>query len=477
MSRPAAKWSTAFNRFGLGARAQDALAAGDPREAVEAELSASGAGRMHDADLPTGVQAFKIYFDFTTAQAERRANADAMRAAAVAMPAPNEPTPPPPAAAMAMMDAKAPKPVDVAFLAEAKARAEAALAAPVGYVERLVAFWSNHFCISTTKGMAEKASAGAFEREAIRPFVLGRFADMLKAVERHPTMLAYLDNAQSVGPGSAVGRRNKRGLNENLAREILELHTLGVDGGYSQADVTEFARILTGWRFAGREGGLGAPGAFVFDVRAHEPGVRALLGRSYGEDGVAQGEAALDDLAHSPATARHIATQLARAFVADAPPPAIVTRLARTFSRTGGDLGALARALVADDDVWSAPATKLRDPWQMMIAAHRALRLDVSKPERLVSALNVLGMPLWSPGGPNGFPDQADAWGSPEGIKTRVEIAAGLARLVKDAPPPSDLIARVLPDASEFTRQTVLRAESPAQAYALLILSPEFQRR
>ena len=162
----------------------------------------------------------------------------------------------PPAAAMAMMDAKAPKPVDKWRSSPRPRRARRRrLAAPVGYVERLVAFWSNHFCVSTAKGMAESASAGAFEREAIRPFVLGRFADMLKAVERHPAMLAYLDNAQSVGPGSPRGRRAKRGLNENLAREILELHTLGVDGGYSQADVTEFARILTGWTFAGREGG------------------------------------------------------------------------------------------------------------------------------------------------------------------------------------------------------------------------------
>ena len=307
--------------------------------------------------------------------------------------------------------------------------------------------------------------------------MLGRFADMLKAVERHPTMLAFLDNAQSVGPDSPVGQRSKRGLNENLAREILELHTLGVDGGYSQADVTEFARILTGWMFAGRQGGIGEPGAFVFNVQAHEPGARALLGRSYGEDGVAQGQAALDDLARAPATARHIAAKLARAFVADVAPPAVAARLAQTFSRTDGDLGAVARALLADDDAWSAPPTKLRDPWQMMMAAYRALNLRDEKPERLLSALNVLGMPLWSPGGPNGFPDAADAWGSPEGIKTRVEIAAGLARRVKDAPPPRDLLARVLPDAGEWTRQTVLRAESPAQAYALLILSPEFQRR
>ncbi len=480
MSRPAAKWSTALSRFGFGARAEDAPARGDPREAIEAELGAPGAGQLRDPNLPTGAEALRIFYDYAAAQAEARAREAALRMASVAMPAPNESTPA--AADVPQMDpmtvmSKPSNPVAETYLAEASARIAAACAPPVGFVERLVAFWSNHFCVSTAKGLNVRVSAGAFEREAIRPFVLGPFADMLKAVERHPTMLLYLDNAQSVGPSSPAGMRNQRGLNENLARETLELHTLGVDGGYAQADVTELARVLTGWTVVGREGKLGPPGSFLFNARAHEDGERTLLGRGYAQTGVQQGEAALDDLARSPATARHIAAKFARAFVADAPPEGLTARLAASFERTGGDLGALARALLADEDAWSAPATKLRDPWQMMIAAYRALRLDSSKPNRILTSLSVLGMPLWSPGGPNGFPDAADAWLTPEGIKTRVEIAAGLGRMAKDAAPPSELIARVLPDASDTTREAVLRAESRPQAYALLILAPEFQRR
>jgi uncharacterized protein (DUF1800 family) len=255
------------------------------------------------------------------------------------------------------------------------------------------------------------------------------------------------------------------------------LHTLGVDGGYSQTDVTELAAALTGWTVVGREGKLGAPGSFVFNVNAHEGGARSLLGLSYPQAGLAQGEAALADLARAPATARHIATKLARAFVADVPPPSLVARLTQVFEEAGGDLGALARTLIADEDAWGAPPTKLRNPWEMMIAAYRALELDSAKPNRILNSLSMLGMPLWSPGGPNGFPDSTDAWASPEGIKTRVEIAAGLGRIAKDAPPPRELIERVLPDASDLTRDTLLRAESRPQAYALLILSPEFQRR
>jgi uncharacterized protein (DUF1800 family) len=470
------KWSTALTRFGLGARGSQPPPAGDPREAIRAELDAHGAGRIDDAGLPTGEQALEKLYAYSAEQAEARARADALRGASEAMPAPavaaamitppEAPKPPAP-----------PNPVAETFAAEALARFGAAFAAPVGYVERLVAFWSNHFCVSAAKGQNVRILAGAFEREAIRPFVLGRFADMLNAVERHPAMLHYLDNAQSVGPESPAGRNGRRGLNENLAREILELHTLGVDGGYAQADVTEFARALTGWTVVGQDGRLGPPGAFVFDVNAHEAGARALLGRSYDEPGYAQARAALDDLARAPATARHIGAKFARAFVADKPPPALVARLTETFSETGGDLRALARTLIEDEAAWSEPPAKLRDPYEMLIAAHRALEIDVRPPQRSLHLLSLLGMPLWTPDGPNGFPDASDAWASPEGLKARLQVATALAKLVKEAPAPAELLARTLPDASEETRQAVLRAESRAQAYALLIMAPEFQRR
>ncbi len=453
MSVPTAKWSTAFARFGLGALGKAGPRAGDPREALEAELEAPGAGAIAGPGLKSGAEAMATFLELSAegSQAQK-----------------GEPNP--------KMEAK-PSPIAAIFHEEASARIASACAVEIGFVERLVAFWSNHFCVSAAKGLSVRAVAGAYEREAIRPHVLRRFADMLQAAERHPAMLAYLDNVQSIGPSSRQGQRAAKGLNENFGREILELHTLGVDGGYAQGDVTELARALTGWTVVGRDGKLGAPGDFAFDANAHEGGARTLLGRPYPQEGLAQGEAALTDLARAPATARHIATKFARAFVADAPPAGLVARLTDVFVNTQGDLGALARALIADEEAWSAPATKMRDPWQMMIAAWRALGLDPSQPNRILSSMTLLGMPLWSPGGPNGFPDSADAWASPEGIKTRVQIAAGLGRIAKDAPAPRELIDRVLPDAAEMTRETVLRAETRPQAYALMILSPEFQRR
>src|SRR6185295_7953659 len=250
----------------------------------------------------------------------------------------------------------APQPPNViqkTFRTEALARIQRAVIADCGFVERLVAFWSNHFCISAGKGGLARMWAGSFEREAIRPFVFGRFADMLKAVEQHPAMLFFLDNQQSLGPDSRAGINRNRGLNENLAREIMELHTLGVDGGYTQDDVTSLARVITGWTYAGRLGQLGTPGSFVFNANAHQPGAQRVLGKIYDQSGVAQGEAVLADIARHPSTAKFIATKFARHFVADDPPPALVTRLADAFGNSDGDLKALATALLDSDEAWN----------------------------------------------------------------------------------------------------------------------------
>ena len=259
----------------------------------------------------------------------------------------------------------APQPLNViqkTFRAEALARLQRATLVECGFTERLVVFWSNHFCISASKGELARIWAGAFEREAIRPHVLGRFADMLKAVEQHPAMLFFLDNQQSLEPDSRAGQNRKRGLNENLAREIMELHTLGVGGGYTQEDVTSLARIITGWTFAGRQGQLGPPGSFVFNANAHQPGPQMLLGKTYEPAGLAQGEAALADIARHPSTANFVATKFVRHFVADDPPPALVARLRDVFIKTDGDLKALAAALVDSDEAWKAPLTKMRSP-------------------------------------------------------------------------------------------------------------------
>src|SRR3981081_1016985 len=238
-----------------------------------------------------------------------------------------------------------------------------------GSHEARVAFWSNHFCISANKGELARMWAGSFEREAIRPHVLGRFGDMLKAVEQHPAMLFFLDNQQSLGPESRAGQNRKRGLNENLAREIMELHTLGVGGGYSQEDVTSLARIITGWTFAGRQGQLGTPGNFVFNANAHQPGPQRLLGKTYEAGGLGQGEAALADIARHPSTAKFIATKFVRHFVADDPPPALVARLQDVFRKSDGDLKAMTTALLDSDEAWQGPLRQGARPYEVLGAS------------------------------------------------------------------------------------------------------------
>jgi uncharacterized protein (DUF1800 family) len=364
------------------------------------------------------------------------------------------------------------------FRAEALARLQRATLAECGFAERLVAFWSNHFCISANKGGLARMWAGSFEREAIRPHVLGRFGDMLKAVEQHPAMLFFLDNQQSLGPDSRAGQNRNRGLNENLAREIMELHTLGVGGGYTQDDVTALARVITGWTFAGRQGQLGDPGSFVFNANAHQPGPQHVMGKIYEANGVAQGEAVFADIARHPSTAKFVATKFARHFVADDPPPALVAQLQDTFTKTDGDLMALTNTLVDSDEAWQAPLTKVRSPYEFLVATGRLMARIPEDPGRYLNGLNMLGQPLWSPAGPNGFPDTNAAWAAPEGMKLRLDIAAQIASRLAEGVDPRDLLELAAADAaSEETRRTIERAESRQQALALLLMSPEFQRR
>jgi uncharacterized protein (DUF1800 family) len=387
-----------------------------------------------------------------------------------------------PGATMAPNAAKPPpQPLNViqkTFRAEALARLQRSVLADCGFTERLVAFWSNHFCISANKGELARMWAGSFEREAIRPHVLGRFADMLKAVEQHPAMLFFLDNQQSLGPDSRAGQNRKRGLNENLAREIMELHTLGVGGGYTQEDVTSLARIITGWTFAGRQGQLGAPGSFVFNANAHQPSPQALLGKIYEASGVAQGEAALADIARHPSTAKFIAGKFARHFVADDPPPALVARLQDAFTKTDGDLKALASVLVDSDEAWKAPLSKIRSPYEFLVAAGRLQARVPDDPGFYLNGLNALGQPLWAPAGPNGFPDTNAAWAAPEGMKLRLDLAAQIGARIGNNIDPRDLLELAVADAASVeTRRTIEHAESRQQALALLLMSPEFQRR
>ncbi len=457
----------ALNRFGLGGRAAAAVylagASGDPRGFVKAELEA---GKVMDLPgKPLQPSAKLLQALYLEQQALKEARAAAPPPAAMD---PNAPKPPPP-----------PNVAQDTYRDEALARFQQSVRVPCGILERLSAFWANHFAVSAFKSPFVRITAGAFEREAIRPFILGRFADMVRAVEQHPTMLHYLDNEFSAGPQSQVVRNNpKRGLNENLAREIMELHTLGVNGGYSQTDVTTLAKIITGWTYAGPDGRIAAPGQFGFMAPWHEPGPQTLLGRVFDQPGLQQGAAALDMLATHPATAKFIATKLVRHFVADDPPPALVERLAKIFRDTGGDLGSVTRALLAADEAWTLPLTKMRSPRDFILATLRLIGRAPEEPNRTLGGLNLLGEPLWSPSGPNGFPDTNGAWGAPEQLKLRLDIASQVAQQLRDPPNPKDLLEETFgPAASETTRDAVARAESKQQGFALLLMSPEMQRR
>ncbi len=361
-----------------------------------------------------------------------------------------------------------------AYQADAAARTRAAIESDRPFVERLIQFWSNHFTVSALKPVIIGV-VGPYEAEAIRPHVTGRFADMLKAVVRHPAMLGYLDNLTSIGPNSRAGRRRDAGLNENLAREILELHTLGVDGGYTQDDVRAFAAMLTGWsigRLRDRR-----PGAFMFHARAHEPGDKMLLGVRYGEAGEGEAEAALDALARHPATGRHVATKLVRHFVADDPPAAAVEHIANVFLSSGGDLRMVADALVDLPDAWREPLPKVRTPNDMVIAALRALDVPVED-DKLVGSLHLLGQAPFRADSPAGWPDTADRWLAPESLMRRTDWAVAVGDRVGRAIDPRILAERSIgPVASDSTNFLINGAPSAAEGVAMTLLSPEFQRR
>ena len=488
----------ALHRFGFGPCLRrdnyslDAIST-DPGGALLADLERPNGGQLA-VDLPSSAEAARVVSDFRAEQRARqklalRATKDAAAGAAESgmsdvahIPATAMTAGPQP------LDGKTPPLPQHIVRNEAAARFGAAVDSEIGFVERLVWFWSNHFCISADKDIA---MAGAYEREAIRPYVLCRFSDMLNAVESHPAMLFYLDNVRSMGATSIDGINRDKGLNENLAREILELHTLGVRSGYSQADVTSFANVLTGWsRIDPAEPDHG--GEFVFNKRLHEPGEKVVLAKSYADDGVAQGRAVLADLARHRSTAQHIAFKLARHFVADDPPPALVAKLAKTFDASGGNLTELAKTLVTAEESWAPQRTKLKPPSEWIVATLRIAkaapassgsvidlrgplsdRLDIG---RLMNFQAALGQPLWRPPAPNGWPDIEAAW--IDGVPRRLGIANEIANRARpNADPLESLEGSLGPLASAETRQTIARAESRTQAFALLMMTPESLRR
>lgn len=453
----------AANRFGLGARPGELAAIGDdPRAALLKQLE--GPGQAPQGALVSTAQILEQFFELRELRRTAR----------------EKPTP---SAAAADPGAKVRQTVLPHYLAQASAKIRLAATTNQSFRERLVSFWSNHFAVSVDK-IACLGIAGSFENEAIRPHVTGRFSDLLVAVERHPAMILYLDNQASIGPNSVASRRaqgiRQVGINENLAREILELHTLGVDGGYAQQDVGEFARVITGWSVGGGQGRLaaGKPGTFVFRENAHEPGARIVLGKRYAEGGIDQGMAVLRNLAVHPATARHLSAKLARHFIADEVSPGIVERLSRTWIASDGDLSAVYRTLLGETAAWESIRTKLKMPWEYLVSVYRGFDAVPTDNRALLAPFELLGQRLWSPGSPAGWPDGAAAWDGADALMKRIEWAHVAGARLRTSMPPLEMAEHLVGDSlSATTKAALTQAESGAQALTLLLLSPEFLRR
>ncbi|MGH8221207.1 MAG: DUF1800 domain-containing protein [Steroidobacteraceae bacterium] len=462
--------AVAANRYGLGARPGDLPAIGaDPRGWLIGQL----AGAPPRLDAPQLRSSAEILAAAMRIRRERRALQRAARtsdAAAVRLGA-------------AQKVAQLYRPI---YLAETTARLRAAIETERPFLERLVHFWTNHFAVSVDK-LAVLGLAGAFEREAIRPHVLGTFTELTLAVEQHPAMLIYLDNQNSAGPDSLIARRAERrgasvlpGINENLGREILELHTLGVDGGYTQTDVTRFAKVISGWSIGGAPGRLfdGEPGTFKFRRALHEPGPQVILGRRYEQPGIEQGIAVLTDLTRNPATAKHIAGKLVRHFVADDPPPAAVERVAQVFLESQGDLRAVYHSLVASTEPWAHPLAKFKTPSDYVVSVYRGLQLPAPREQGARAGFEALGQRTYCPGSPAGWPDRASDWDGASAVLQRVEWSHALGERLGSGRDARALAPQLLGGTlSARMRAAVHRAASASQALTLLLASPEFLRR
>ena len=471
---PALNAALAAHRFGLG-EADLSTVGADAQGWLLAQLGPAEAQR--GTGLANGVEGLKRYAELIA-----RLRQPAMAASAPAMVAP------------------ANEALRTIVQADVRARLSTAAMSERPFNERLALFWANHFTVSVAKNNA-RGMAGAFEREAIRPHIAGNFETLLRAAATHGGMLRYLDNDASAGPESTAVRRlalrprvegeagpRLTGLNENLAREILELHTLGVAdggaayggwGGYTQADVTEFARVLTGWRvpLAQLAEGTGQPTS-RFDPNWHQPGPKIVLGQRYAEGPEALA-AVLHDLALHPSTARFVSTKLARHFVADEPPPALVARLEAAWRRSGGDLPSLYRALIESPEAWAPQPLKLKTPEEFVISTARLLRLGEQAFARQPDGgIGTLGQRVQAAPSPAGWPDRAEEWLGPDAVWKRVEWATRVAdRMGRQTDARALASTSLGPLLQDATMRQIERAADGPQAVALLLLAPEFQRR
>ncbi len=484
----------AANRFGLGARPGDLKAiAGDPRGWIKAQLTPERVPPAPIEKLPAAEDDLLAFGRWLVARQLRGPDADKVAARAAGMGYSTE--------ELKQLS------IEQSFILNFRQRYEKAVRARIEAVvtmdrsvyERLVHFWSNHFTVSGVKPQAV-ALPPSFEHEAIRPHVVGRFEEMLLASTRHPGMLVYLDNAISIGPNSLAAKRPRlapragggagpaKGINENLAREILELHTLGVKGGYTQKDVQALAAIITGWNFDRprplaflnqSEGTRTGPQLFKFDVNQHEPGAQTLLGKTYAQAGEARRVAALTDLARHKSTSRFIATKLARHYIADDPPAAAVDRIAAAFANSSGDLRQTMFAVVDSPEAWSAPLAKFKRPEEFLISFARMARLTTLPQQAAMVGLQTMGQPPYRAQGPDGWSDSASSWLSADLVWKRLEwTEQACARIARADIDPAAIGQAVLgPALGADTLEAIRRAESPAQGLALLAGSPEFQRR
>lgn len=382
----------------------------------------------------------------------------------------------------------------------AEARLARAINSPAQLEEVMVDFWFNHFNVYENKGF-DRALVPSYERDAIRPYVLGHFGDMLKATAKHPAMLYYLDNWQSVAPGFKPLSPNQKadGLNENYAREVMELHTLGVDGGYTQKDVTELARMLTGWTFEPNKMENGGA-TFHFAPRRHDDGDKDWLGKHIGPRGEKEGEWALEVLAMHPATARHISYQLAQYFVNDDPSPVLVDKLTKRYLETQGDIREVLRTLFASKEFWD-PAqldSKFKTPYQYVVSAARATGMNIANIRPLLNVLRQLGMPLYGCPTPDGYKNTEVAWLNPDAMTRRITFATALAsgklpvthnpdddtgmpavkgkddKPVQTGPVDAQMLLTTLGTAiSQNTRDTI-NANPPQLRAAMVLGSPDF---
>ncbi|MGR3793626.1 DUF1800 domain-containing protein [Vannielia sp. SX4] len=360
-----------------------------------------------------------------------------------------------------------------------------ALDAPDPLRERLTRFWADHFTVRG-KGVSQRM-VQRFVEDAIRPNITAPFSEMLKAAVTHPMMLIYLDQDKSIGPGSPVAERNakkgrRRGLNENLAREVLELHTLGVGGAYSQADVRQLAELMAGMTLNLREG-------VRFEPKRGEPGAEEVLGQSYGgrKPKLEDIHAALDAIALHPDTAAHLARKLAVHFVSDTPPPALVEALRLRYTETGGNLGAVTETLLSHPEAWG-PLAKIKQPFDFVTSALRALGVTGSQLAALdrkatlriiIRPMGLMGQEWERPNGPDGWPEDGEHWLTPQGLAVRINWAMSAGRVDGlDLPDPRELVETALgSQAGERLLFAAKAAESRAEGVGIVLASPAFQRR